>query len=97
MLENTLAVDQRTATAPAPEVRPPKLLKLLTDDAPDDDDRRLRRVEIVKSLVSRVVIEDRDDGIATFTDGSSTPTARSRLAREPSDAFPQTVRKHRRC
>lgn len=93
-LENTLAVDQRLRERPVPKSAPPELLELLTDDAPDDDDRRLRRVEIVKRLVSRVVIEDREDGIAIDVHGPLVPADRA-VTWEPSDAFPQAVTERR--
>jgi DNA invertase Pin-like site-specific DNA recombinase len=93
-LENTLAVDQRLRERPVPKSAPPELLELLTDDAPDDDDRRLRRLEVVKRLVSRVVIEDRDDGIAIDVHGPLVPSDRA-VTWEPSDAFPQAVTERR--
>ncbi len=94
-LENTLAVDQRLRERPVQTSAPPELLELLSDDAPADDDRRLRRVEVVKRLVSRVVIEDRDDGIAIDVHGPLVPSDRA-VTWDPSDAFPQTVDEHRR-
>ena len=94
-LENTLAVDQRLRERPVPKSAPPELLELLTDEAPDDDDRRLRRLEVVKRLVSRVVIEDRDDGIAIDVHGPLVPSDRA-VTWEPSDAFPRTLDEHRR-
>jgi len=92
--ENTLAVDQRLRERPVPKSAPPELLELLTDEAPDDDDRRLRRLEVVKRLVSRVVIEDRDDGIAIDVHGPLVPSDRA-VTWEPSDAVPRTLDEHR--
>ena len=94
-LENTLAVDQRLREHPVAQSASPELLELLTDDAPVDDDRRLRRLEVVKRLVSRVVIEDRDDGIAIDVHGPLVPSDRA-VTWEPTYAFPQTADEHRR-